>query len=247
MNYISIKQVLDNILDHPMLQNVTLDRAVSYAVELMRIVGCPDIFVERTAVIDINHYRGKLPDNFYEMIQVRTHGNINDNYCHSDFNDNCTKRNKGNNYRIFRYTTDSFHMSKHKQDSYDLTYKLQGNFIYTSIKEGKIEIAYRSFQTDCNGFPMLPDNSSFILALEYYIKKKYFTILFDMSKISQQVYNQACQDYAWYVGQAQSDLIRPSIDQMESITAMWNTLVPRMSDHSNAFVNSGSMEKINVK
>lgn len=241
--YVSIKQVLDNILDHPMLQNVTLERAINHAVNFMRIVGCPDIFVEKAAIVDIDNYRGKLPDNFYEIVQVRTFDN--DRHCHSTFNDNCTDRNR--HYRVFRYTTDSFHMSKRKQESFDLTYKLQGNCIFTSIKEGKIEIIYRAFATDCNGYPMLPDNSSFITALEYYIKKKQFTVLFDLGKINQQVLQQACQDYAWAVGRAQSDLIRPSIDQMESITNMWNTLIPRVSGHRSGFVDSGTKERIRMQ
>ena len=138
-------------------------------------------------------------------------------------------------------------MSNNKQYSYDLTYKVQGDVIFTSIKEGTIEIAYRAIAVDSEGYPMIPDNSSYINALELYIKKKYFTILFDTGKISPQIYNQVCQDYSWAVGQAQSDLVRPSIDEMQSITNSFNTLIPRMSEHKSGFVNDGTQEKIRLK
>lgn len=228
--YISIKVVLDNILDHPMLRDVSFERAVNHTINFMRILGCPRMFEEKISLVNISNWRGTLPCDLNDIIQVRTYHN-------------CDRK----NYEVFRYSTDNFHLSKNKQDSFDLTYKTQGNVIFTSIKEGIIEIAYNAFAVDQDGYPLIPDNSSFINALELYIKKKHFTILFDTNKISPQVYNQVCQDYAWAVGQAQSDLIRPTIDQMQSLTNSLNTLIPRVTEHSTGFVNNGSMEKIKLQ
>ena len=167
--YISLKEILDNLLDHPMLREVSFERAVNYTQSFMRIVGCPKIFEEKTAIIEIEEYRGVLPCDFNKIIQVRTHNTCDDNY------------------KVFRYSTDNFHMSEDKQDSFDLTYKIQGNVIFTSMKEGTIEIAYNAFAIDSEGYPLIPDNSAFIRALELYIKKQYFTILFDLGKINQAV------------------------------------------------------------
>lgn len=119
--------------------------------------------------------------------------------------------------------------------------------IYTSIKEGTIEIAYRSLAVDDEGYPLVPDKSSFTRALELYIKKQCFTILFDLGKINQAVFANVQQDYAWAVGQAQSDLIRPSIDEMQSITNAFNTLLPRVNQHSKGFITDGSMERIKLQ
>lgn len=218
---------MDNILDHPMLKDVSFERAINYTIHFMRIVGCPRIFREQTSLVEIEDYRGLLPCDYNNIIQVRTYSN-------------CDRK----NYGVFRHTTDSFHLSDNKQDSYDLTYKIQDNVIFTSIKNGTIEIVYNSIAVDNDGYPLIPDSSSFISALECYIKKKHFTILFDTGKINQAIYNQVCQDYAWAVGQAQSDLIRPTIDQMQSITNSLNTLIPRVVEHSTGFVNNGTQEKI---
>ena len=43
------------------------------------------------------------------------------------------------------------------------------------------------------------------------------------------------QEYAFYVGQAQNDLVRLSIDQMESFKNMWNTLIPKVYKHADGF------------
>ena len=228
--YISIKVVLDNILDHPMLRDVSFERAVNHTINFMRILGCPRMFEEKVSLVNISNWRGALPCDFNDIIQVRTHSS-------------CDRK----NYGVFRHTTDSFHMSENKQDSFDLTYKIQGNVIFTSIKEGTIEIAYNAFATDSEGYPMIPDNSSFIRALELYIKKQYFTVLFDLGKINQAVYQNVCQEYAWAVGAAQSDLIRPTIDQMQALTNSLNTLIPRVREHGSGFVNNGNTEVIKLQ
>lgn len=218
--YISIKQILDDILHHPLLKDVTPERAVNYAIHFIQLVGMPNAFLEKTAVIKIDNYRGELPCDFYEIIQVRD-----------------------KNKRVFRYATDSFHMSKNTK-YHDLTYKLQGSCIFTSIKEGDIEVAYRAIAIDDEGYPLIPDNVSFIQALEAYIKKQHFTILFDQGKIQAGVLQNTQQEYAWYVGQCQNALIRPSLDQMQSITNMLNTLIPRVTEHDNSFSSLGDREYI---
>lgn len=66
--YISIRQVIDDLLVHPLLQDLSLERAVNYAVDFMRIVGCPKIFHEKVEKIQIEDYRGSLPCDYMEVI-----------------------------------------------------------------------------------------------------------------------------------------------------------------------------------
>lgn len=226
--YISLIEILDNLLEHPLLKDLSLERAINYTVHFMRIVGCPKLFQETTSYIEIKNYRGLLPCNLENVIQVRTKVN-------------------NDNYQTFRYSTDSFHMSNDKPSYSDLTYKLQDNVIFTSLKEGTIEVAYKAFKVDENGYPMIPDNSSFIRALELFIKKQCFTVLFDLGKINAQVYNNVLQEYAFAVGQAQSELVKFSIDEAESFSNSINTLVSRTNEHKTGFVNNGNKEYIKLK
>lgn len=226
--YISIKQILDNILSHPLLQDVTLERAVNYAVEFIRLIGVPSLFEEKVETLKIENYKSLLPCDFIRIIQVRD----NNNYC-------------------FRYSTDSFHYSTKnnsiKENKDDPTYKIQGNIIYTSIKEATIEIAYESICLDDDGFPMIPNNAAFTKALEFYIKKNWFTILFDMSKITQQALINAQQDYAFYVKQASEYLKTPTIDEMESLSNLFTSLVSRVTEHRGGFKSNGSKEYLKLQ
>lgn len=222
--HISIKEVLDNLLDNPLLQDLTLERVVNYTIDFIRKVGMPKVYIEKTANLEVKEYRALLPCDFHKMIQVRT------------FKEGCSQ--------TFRSSTDNFHFSNNKRSSHDLTYKLQGQVIYTSIKDGTIEIAYQAIPVDCDGYPMIADNSSFREALELYITKRRYKVLFDIGKIRGDVYSSTCQDYAFAVGQAQTSLIMPTIDEMESITNSWNTLIPRVTEHRMGFINNGSKETL---
>ena len=222
--YISIKEVLDNLLDNPLLQDLTLERVVNYTIDFIRKVGMPKVYIEKIANLEVKEYRALLPCDFHKMIQVRA---FNEGYS-----------------QVFRSSTDNFHLSEDKGDSHDLTYKLQGQVIYTSMKNGTIEIAYQAIPVDCDGYPMIADNSSFREALELYITKKRYKVLFDIGKIRGDVYSSTCQDYAFAVGQAQTSLIMPTIDEMESITNSWNTLIPRVTEHRMGFINNGSKETL---
>lgn len=68
-----------------------------------------------------------------------------------------------------------------------------------------------------------------------------------MGKISNQVLANTQQEYCWAVGQAQSSLTMPTIDQMESIKNSWCTLVQRANSHREGFKTDGSQEKIRLQ
>ena len=218
--YINIKVILDRILRHPLMQDLSLETAVDYTIDFMRIVGMPRMFTEKVVRITIDKYRALLPCDYYQTIQVRIPGG-----------------------HALVYSTDSFHMSNKGNSS---TYKIQGNIIYTSIESGELELAYLAISTDEDGYPLLPDNSSFTRALELYIKKQWFTILFDLGKITSAVLQNTQQEYAWAVGDCQSEFNRMSIDQMEAFSNSWRTMILRDHQHSSGFIGDGSRQTLNI-
>lgn len=219
MNYISIRQILDDLLADDMMRGLSLERAVNYAIEFIRVVGMPPIFEHKVEKIKIENYRGVLPCDFYEIIQVKD-----------------PKR--------FAYISaeGSFGNENKPDKCPTLTYYIKGNVIFTSTKDRDVEVAYRALKVDEDGFPVIPDNGIFARALELYIQKRYFTILFNNGKIPLNVLQNVQQEYAFYVGQAQSDLIRPNVDQMQSITNMWNTIIPKVYKHATGFRTVNSPE-----
>ena len=202
------------------MQDLSLETAVDYTIDFMRIVGMPRMFTEKVVRITIDKYRALLPCDYYQTIQIRIPGGP-----------------------ALVYSTDSFHMSNKSNPS---TYKIQGNIIYTSIESGELELAYLAISTDEDGYPLLPDNSSFTRALELYIKKQWFTILFDLGKITSAVLQNTQQEYAWAVGDCQSEFNRMSIDQMEAFSNSWRTMILRDHQHSSGFIGDGTRQTLNI-
>lgn len=223
MQYISIREVADRVLMHPKLQGIGLERVVMYATQLMRLLRIPPAFEDVIAEIEIEQHKGLLPENFFMINQVR--------YKRSNF--------------VLAAATDTFHLAHLDKEHYIYPcYKIQGKYIFTSSKERPIEISYKAMPVDCDGYILIPDNEAFIKALEAYIKEREFVILFDEGKISGDSLQLAQQEYAWYVGKAESSLLMPSIDEMASITNMWNQLIPRIQEHTNQFKTLGLKERM---
>ena len=128
----------------------------------------------------------------------------------------------------------------------EYTFKTQGQIIYTSFKTGNILVSYKAIPIDKDGFPLLIDNSAFLRALELYIKREIFTILFDENKISPAVLQNTQQQYCWAAGQLHSEFTIPSVSEMESLSRSWNTLIQRTSEFDNGFATLGNKEYLKL-
>lgn len=221
-----------------MMRDIPFETAVEYAVDFISLMGTPAIYDEKTAVIQIHDWKGPLPCDFEHMIQVRAAAGCQHNRrwldCHPLWS-----------HPIYRESGASFHMSEWKPNQHftgEFTYKIQGMVIFTSTKDVDVEIAYRAFAIDDEGYPLLPDNTSFLRGLELYIKLQWFTVLFDMGKISGQVLSNTQQEYAWAAGDAQSEFSRLNIDEAETLFNSMKTLLPRNNEHWRGFFTNGSKE-----
>lgn len=228
----NIRRILDRVMRHPMLRDIPFETAVEYTVDFISLMGTPAIYMEKTGLVEVHDWRGELPCDFVNMVQVRDA--IHDKQGNRQYHLGAT----------YRYSGDSFHMSPdHKPyGGFSHTYKIQGMCIFTSVKETTLEIVYRAFATDEEGYPLLPDNTSFLRGLENYIKLQWFTMLFDMGKISANVLQNAQQDYAWAAGDAQSEFSRLTLDQAETLFNSFKTLLPRTHEHWKGFFDDGGRE-----
>lgn len=223
-NWINIRVVLDRLLRHPLLTDLNLEVAIQYTIDFMATMGIPQTYTDKVALLHVENYKTVLPCDLIAINQVRL----------------------ARNGVCLRAMTDSFN-GTHPEDKGELSFKTQGSVIFTSFKTGDIELSYKAILTDDDGLPLLPDNPIFLETLELYIKKKWFTILFDMGKISPAVLQNTQQEYAFKAGQCNNEFIIPSVSEMESITRMWNTIIPRVSEFNKSFRHMGDREYIKLQ
>lgn len=266
-NYTSIKTVVDKILRHPMMAGISFEAIIDYTVDFLRIVQCGGFFEEKCVKIPIEKYKGLLPDDFFEVNQIRL---VSQKQKHPVYVESVREDEDGNpitidgmviptmtyahigyvstedpSNRTFIHSTDTFHMSENKLIG-GLTYKIQGGYIFTSIEEGEIELSYQAIIVDDEGYPVIPDNSKFTRALEAYIKKQWFTILFDMGKLQGPILQNTQQEYAWAVGACESEFQKLTLDKAESFYNSWRTLIPRTKEHSIGFSTNNRKESLKM-
>lgn len=213
--FIRLEEVLSRVLKHPLMQDMDYETGIQYTVDFIRTLGIPKTYIEKKKCLTIDCYCAVLPSDLVSINQVK----------------------KGDNYLI-SMTSSTWDKNN------NLSYKTQGNVIYTSFKEGDIEVFYKAIPIDENSVPLIPDHPVFLKALELYIKKEWFTILFDLGKINQQVLQNTQQEYAFKVAQCNNMFIIPSVSEMQTITNMFNQMLPNNKQFYNGFKNLGSKEEL---
>ena len=225
--YINIREILNRLLRHPLLQDLTVDRAVQYTIDFIGIFGMPKLYQDKEEVLHIENFRAKLPCNCIQINQIKE--------CKTGI---CLKS-----------MTDNFIQKEYYNEISDcklqeLSFKTQGQVLYTSFKTGDVLISYKAIPVDKDGFPLLIDNPVFLKVLETYIKKEEFTILFDMGKINPAVLQNTQQQYAWLAGQLRSEFTIPSQSEMESIKSMWCSMLQKDNKFYSGFKNLNKSHNI---
>ena len=249
IKYTSIRRVLDNLLDHPLMRDLSLEQVVRHTMRFISLHGYPKLYEDRIDTVEIHEYRGLLPCDLVSIVQVK---DMHTGICLRAMTDTFTpgiEVKKGicpphkekdllNNVRPLR---DIYIPPLHEAYG-ELTFKTQGRVIYTSFKEGMVEIAYKGIPIDDDGFPMLIDNEVFLAALEAYIKKQVFTVKFETGKMQAGVLQNAKQDYAFLSGQLKAEMTIPSYSEMEAISRSIQTLIPRIREFDKGFKYLGDRE-----
>ena len=230
-NYINIREVLNRILRHPLLQDITLEQAVQYTIDFISIFGMLKLYQDKEEVLHIEEFRCKLPCDLISINQIKE---CKTGVCLRSMTDNFMPKEQYDKNAGYKKTQ-------------ELSFKTQGQVLFTSFKTGDVIVSYKALPIDKDGFPLLIDNPVFLKTLEAYIKKEVFTILFDMGKITPAVLQNTQQNYAWLAGQLQSEFTIPSQSEMESISRMWNTLIQRTNEFNTGFRSLGDREYIKLQ
>ena len=209
INYISINELASRVLDNTLLSDINIEQIIRHVLDFMAKFGVNNIYQDKEAILTVQEYRALLPCDLIRIMQLKD--------CKSGL--------------CFRQMTSSYIPTDNDRD-YELTFKTQGRVLYTSIKECEVKLAYKAIPVDDDGFPLLIDNPLYLKTLELYIKKEIYGNLFDQGKLNQNILNHVEQQYAWNVGQLQSEFNTPSVQEIESIKNMWTSLL----QYNNHFV-----------
>jgi hypothetical protein len=116
-----------------------------------------------------------------------------------------------------------------------ITFDINNEHITLSVKEGKVCMAYLSVPTDEEGLPLIPDDTSYQLAVKKYLTMKIDYIAWRRGELRPDIFQHSEQEWQWYVGQAGNKAKMPSIDQLEGIKNQVLRLLPNINAHETFF------------
>jgi len=127
----------------------------------------------------------------------------------------------------------------------DYTYLIKHGYIKTNIETGYLMVAYQAVPTDNEGYPMIPDDISFIEATYWYITMKLLYPEWAAGRIRDAVYTDAKRSWNFYCKQAYGNVMMPNgAEQLESIKNTWHRLVQEFNDHDSFFSAMGQEQMI---
>jgi len=208
--YISLKAIIDRIMLNPLFLGLKYDTAIIWITDIMNVIEVPEYFIQKVAKVFVEDYKAYLP---YDYVAITKVDLVEDNGRHAT-----------------KVSTDPFLKGYGNMSNFDtyevkIDYRIEGDYIYTGLDSGVLEIAYKALPLDSDNYIMIPDNTFIIRAVEAYIKLKYLEILYDMDEISRDKVDRADQDYCWAVGQAQSQRQFDNLDKLESVRNAVSRLV----------------------
>lgn len=215
--FISLKEIINRVhlLGGDIVDNVTEDDVITYAIELIGVVGMPQLFLNKVEQLEVHKNRAELPCDFVEEQAVK---------CSNDVS--------------FNASTDMFNVEESK--TFVPTYKIQGNFIVTSIEKGYIKLAYTAIKTDDDGYPMIVDDQAFIRALvSYIVYKRVFTDYINGRLPNENIMERVERNYETDMAIATSKLIQPTVDEFDNISRMMNSFIFRHNAKKTGFKNFG--------
>lgn len=218
--YESMKIIGDRLLRNTIMKGISWESIIDYSIDFMEIVGIPDIYEDKLYECDIEYHRAELPCDYIEEKLVTI------------------------NNRSATYATDPMHNHYDKIGSATniLTYTINNNFLFASVPHGKLKLNYLAFMVDEEGYPKLPADRNFLLALEWYIKQQYFTMLWENGQLEDKRLENAKQEYAWAVGRLQTSSHMLSLGKAEALFNSFRTLIPRDNEFTKRFGNTGAKE-----
>lgn len=257
--YISLKSVMDDIFrDTGISTDLSYADASYWAYEVLGLMNQPLQYIRKVTGskqdpnLEVTNYKAELPCDLYRLERIAVNGG-SVRYASSSFHHlmggECCDLNTGSsNTDLFidnfgnSFTPQSSSLAiSNSSDS--ITFDINNNYITLSSQTGTICLAYLAFPTDDEGYPMIPDDINYKVAVKKYIimKLRYLEWASDPSNSGKRaLYEHDETEYMWYVGKAISQSKMPDVHMMENLKNQSIRSLPDINSYDTFFKSLGS-------
>jgi hypothetical protein len=201
----------------------------------MGLIGTPYPFQDVPVELTIVEYRAILPVNLYSIVGARekTTGipmremtDIFNRFGESVFEGTTEIIADYDPAYPSTYSTTEYYETiiGPESDSQYFTFKTQGNYIYTGIENGTIEMVYKAFPIDIvTGLPTIPDNVKYIRGVVSFIAERIAFRMMLKDQIQKDKYDLIRTDYFFNVGAAQAECHALDPSRAETLLNRWKS------------------------
>jgi len=260
--FISSKDIINQVYrDTGSSEDLPIADMLSWIYEGLEIMNQPIQYIKKVTGheanpnLNITNYKAPLPCDFHKLVQIAVNG-MPARYSNSTFHHLldgtcCGLQNSVDTADTF---IDNFGNSFSPQAStlfstsniYDVvTFDINNDYLTLSIREGEVCIAYLAYPTDDEGWPMLPDDMSYRVAITKYLMMKlaYINWIKDATNNGKRaIFEHSEREWAWYVAQSTSKSKIPSLEEMESLKNQHLRLIDKINQHDTFFKTLGGKE-----
>lgn len=259
--FISVKSVIDDIYRETKYQGpLNYADSAYFAFEALALLNQPLQFIRKVTGyqsnpnLDIENYRAELPCDFYHLEQIAVNGKSarysGNTFHHLLSGECCGLSSSTASSDIF---IDNFGNAFSPQSSAVVgqttpdvvTFDINNNYLTLSVKEGKVCMAYLAFPTDEEGYPMIPDNISYKIAIKKYLmmKMSYQEWRTDPANNGKRaLFNYDESEWLYFAGKATNDAKMPHPEQMESLMGQLVRTIPNINAHRKFYSDLGSQQ-----
>lgn len=223
ITFVSLKEVINKVYKDggDIVEDITEDDVITDTIELIGVVGIPQLFERKVDILEVKKYRALLPCDFVDLIALKS--------CNTRLNP----------------STDDFNV----EDSHTNvpTYRIDGDVIKFSQEYGYVKIAYTAVKTDDDGYPMIVNDQTFIRALvSYIIYKRVYTNYINGRLPNESIMERVERNYEFNIAQTSQRLRMPDKEEFDNIARMMNSFIFRRNARYNDYKNLGDENPIVV-
>lgn len=128
--------------------------------------------------------------------------------------------------------------------SLGLQYSVKPGWIMCNMPDGYLKLSYSAIPTDKDGYPLVPDLTSYKEAIYWYVTMKMKYPEYLNGKMNREIFYDIKRSWNFYRNQAYAEALMPNEDGLESIKNNWNKLVPEFNDHNSFYSHTGERQII---
>ena len=257
--YISVKAVLEQVYrDTGYQEEISHEDLIQWVIEGMDLLGYPLTYVpkiigyKQDEAYDFTSYRVPVPCDFHKLNAIAVNGfpaypatnqfhEMLDGAC-CGFNNMTSSQEdifyadySGDYIEVGNFSPQAAPLANPTTFDTMVTFTMNDSWITFNVEEGKACLAYWAFPLDSEGFPLVPDDTKYKIAIANYLIFKIDYRLWRGGYITDKVYQQSSDNWLWASGSASNHLKMPNVQQMETLKRSLIQLIPRFHEYQNFF------------